>query len=395
MLRRILLLLALATPITWQPLPTWAQDSGAASSPNEVFLEIYEIDNNANNLRSENTEIDNILSSYGKIKDPINEVLDRIREFEYSVALQESEIDDILERALASVDNLTDAMPSNGGGTDIDLPLVQLMRNTLELPIGEYLVTRTLGERFRQFSFNVQNEIINIEKHLDVQSDEAWGCKISALDSILGGRQYRVILSLAENRIKERPEEVKGFIEGCRRFFKSNANDIYKTRIELYMKELEKLTDRIDGWERKRLENLSQLENLEQSRKSALLRMESIITRRNELQLALSQERQSEIKNSSMLTIAMTLVAWATIIGLVIFAIIRMSNSDGDGQHSNYPLFLELTTVFVLTAAILVLGLADKIEDEGLAALIGGISGYVLGRLKDLQLGGRAAVDKT
>jgi hypothetical protein len=41
---------------------------------------------------------------------------------------------------------------------------------------------------------------------------------------------------------------------------------------------------------------------------------------------------------------------------------------------------LEMATVFLLTSTILILGIAEKISGEVLGTLIGGISGYVLGR---------------
>jgi hypothetical protein len=43
-------------------------------------------------------------------------------------------------------------------------------------------------------------------------------------------------------------------------------------------------------------------------------------------------------------------------------------------------LILEIITVFLLVAAILILGLADKIPTQALGTLLGGISGFVLGR---------------
>jgi hypothetical protein len=43
-------------------------------------------------------------------------------------------------------------------------------------------------------------------------------------------------------------------------------------------------------------------------------------------------------------------------------------------------LLLDLSTVVLLVAAILVLGLAERIDSEVLGTLIGGISGYVLSR---------------
>lgn len=43
-------------------------------------------------------------------------------------------------------------------------------------------------------------------------------------------------------------------------------------------------------------------------------------------------------------------------------------------------ILLELTTVFLLTVSVLILGLGDRIQGEVIGTLLGGISGYVLGR---------------
>ena len=60
--------------------------------------------------------------------------------------------------------------------------------------------------------------------------------------------------------------------------------------------------------------------------------------------------------------------------------------TDGDKLLSLYKsiygsgLLLEIITVFLLTSTILLLGITDKLSPEILGTLIGGISGYVLGR---------------
>lgn len=100
------------------------------------------------------------------------------------------------------------------------------------------------------------------------------------------------------------------------------------------------------------------------------------------------------IPESSERVILYTLSAWAIIIISVVIAIIvltRLRRQVGHrpkaGEEMNYALFLDIMTVFLLTVAILVLGLADKIDKQGLSALIGGISGYVLGRMGSGQRG--------
>lgn len=54
---------------------------------------------------------------------------------------------------------------------------------------------------------------------------------------------------------------------------------------------------------------------------------------------------------------------------------------------------LELFTVFLLTSTILILGLGDKIKSEVLGTLLGGISGYVLGRT--MSVGNKNESNKT
>ena len=95
------------------------------------------------------------------------------------------------------------------------------------------------------------------------------------------------------------------------------------------------------------------------------------------------------IDNSAKDVILTTLIAWTIIIALVIGAVLTVgwfhvaTAKDSERQSgSNYSIFIEMMTVFILTATIMILGLGGKLNSEALAALIGGISGYVLGRMK-------------
>lgn len=99
-----------------------------------------------------------------------------------------------------------------------------------------------------------------------------------------------------------------------------------------------------------------------------------------------AQRARVVIDPASKDTILLTLVAWGLIICVVIGAIvllIRYQALDPQRKDFPYPIFMEMITVFLLTASILILGLAAKLNSEALAALIGAVSGYVLGKSKD------------
>ncbi len=104
------------------------------------------------------------------------------------------------------------------------------------------------------------------------------------------------------------------------------------------------------------------------------------------------------IDTSAQTVIYYTLWAWGSIIVAVIVAILLLgyfaligNARDAGAQNrevsgpASYAMFLEMMTVFLLTGTILILGLSGRLNTEALAALIGGISGYVLGRMHRSQ----------
>lgn len=76
--------------------------------------------------------------------------------------------------------------------------------------------------------------------------------------------------------------------------------------------------------------------------------------------------------------------------GLIVFLLLvpRVYSKEVQASIFGQGLLLEVLTVFLLTAAILILGLADKIPEDALGTLLGGISGYVLGRTLGMRRSG-------
>lgn len=61
----------------------------------------------------------------------------------------------------------------------------------------------------------------------------------------------------------------------------------------------------------------------------------------------------------------------------------RATTESGSVRNGMQDIILETCTVLLVTASILILGLAGKLSNEVLGTLIGGISGYVLNRMRD------------
>ncbi|EOD81380.1 hypothetical protein D515_04282 [Grimontia indica] len=88
------------------------------------------------------------------------------------------------------------------------------------------------------------------------------------------------------------------------------------------------------------------------------------------------------IGNSEDLT--ETIVKWTIpalgILLVIIFLGPRLYGGEMQKEIFATRIVLELLTVYILVSSILILGLANRIDNEVLGTLLGGISGYVLGR---------------
>lgn len=78
------------------------------------------------------------------------------------------------------------------------------------------------------------------------------------------------------------------------------------------------------------------------------------------------------------------LLTWAAPgLGLIVIILLiapRCYSADVQKTVFNTDVIIQLLTVFLLTTVILILGIAGKIPENALGTLLGGISGYVLGR---------------
>lgn len=94
------------------------------------------------------------------------------------------------------------------------------------------------------------------------------------------------------------------------------------------------------------------------------------------------EELESAVAAGDKLTT--TIVRWTIpTVGLLLIAIFlgpKLYSDSIQAEIFSNKLNLELITVYILVSTILILGLANRIDNEVLGTLLGGISGYVLGR---------------
>ncbi len=120
---------------------------------------------------------------------------------------------------------------------------------------------------------------------------------------------------------------------------------------------------------------------------SRINELDSRITNLQDRQITLQQKlsRRTEISDT---LIRYALPAFGALI-LFLLLVPRVYSQTVQAAIFGQGLLLEVLTVFLLTASILILGLADKIPKDALGTLLGGISGYVLGRTLGARRGQR------
>ncbi len=174
--------------------------------------------------------------------------------------------------------------------------------------------------------------------------------------------------------IFDRDENIKSNVPvGATVTFLANCNEALQTHLstesfEKVRSELGLLVSEVRGRAESRIIDLdAQIENLE-NRKTIF-----------EQKLA----RKTEISDT---LIRYALPAFGMLI-LLLLLVPRIYSETVQASIFGQGLLLEVLTVFLLTASILILGLADKIPKDALGTLLGGISGYVLGRTLGVRRG--------
>jgi hypothetical protein len=98
-----------------------------------------------------------------------------------------------------------------------------------------------------------------------------------------------------------------------------------------------------------------------------------------EVSRAIGQREDDQAKlDSRIVTIAIPAVAFALI--MLFLAPLLYKSEDLRRSIITSGLLVELMTIFLLTAAVIILGIDGRIQAEVIGTLLGGVSGYVLGR---------------
>lgn len=151
-------------------------------------------------------------------------------------------------------------------------------------------------------------------------------------------------------------QEITKFIDACAKAFEKMISGLYSNESQLN-KEISKEKIKL-GVEVETLpEKISQLQSVRDE-------IENILDTNDNL--------SEKITESTI-----------PIVGILLLALLlapRLYKEHIQAEILSSKLTLELITVYILVTTILILGLANRIENEVLGTLLGGISGYVLGR---------------
>ena len=244
---------------------------------------------------------------------------------------------------------------------------------------GNSIYVDRLSITFQQLETENEGLFLELAQLLETQDID-----FRELEFLLGSRLGRGGCSFIARRISTSPDiEVnEQALQDCKTDIaqseeNSDDNNTQQTKMQLFSSAIGLL----DGVFRNTTERENSIiESLGVLRERIAEIRQVVSERRDTL-----EEQRREITPEMFQMITVTLLVFAAIMTAVMFSIIRLSKPSSDNEvidkSITYPIFLELVTVFVLTVTILILGLANKMDDQALAALIGGISGYVLGRM--------------
>lgn len=183
--------------------------------------------------------------------------------------------------------------------------------------------------------------------------------------SVFSTKVYSIIRSIELNYryfsdiTKENPATIRQFGQNKVAQFGS---------IEKYMQEL------VNACETEKREVEAKIKELELERKELSNKRAKILSKMNEK------------RDINSLAIKVGLPAFCITILLLFLGpawIRRKSpNNENESGSAGNSVLLEISTVLLLTMSILILGLSGKINGDVLGTLIGGISGYVLNRMR-------------
>jgi hypothetical protein len=98
----------------------------------------------------------------------------------------------------------------------------------------------------------------------------------------------------------------------------------------------------------------------------------------------LDERAQSSLSNDNALNIftMISTIAFATLVGAIIFYFFRIANSSNTVKNAIFAgeSGIQFVTLFSVVIAIILFGVLRILEGKELSALLGGLSGYILGR---------------
>jgi uncharacterized small protein (DUF1192 family) len=365
-----------------------AQFGGNAAGTDLSVTSLILLDRHIDDLKEELTKLDATLRSLKHLKDRIQppgdpaEAKAALEEFRSALLVLSS---DNINTRIAEAIKKYNAIPFNFSPPQRRVLVwsrVSLFGLESETPVRGNTIQEILESTEIEISTLLPDEVTEVDRSIDkyIRTDQSYADSIRICRLLITDDAWNTTRPIEQDDSRRLMDKVSNCLSGYGALLSNSVQraEYLKGAFDTIQRYLAIATNRLD-----------------QQRKGKLDEIGKTADKIQAIQDKSSQDIQAEkvIPDSAISVIEYTLIAWAVIIIGVIIAILvlsyisRISPGRGRGQvaandlKSSYAMFLDMMTIFLLTGAILILGLGSKIDKEGLAALIGGISGYVLGRM--------------
>jgi hypothetical protein len=185
-------------------------------------------------------------------------------------------------------------------------------------------------------------------------------------------RQFDLLATSSSDTESQRAAKARA--DGLRTILQANQAEL--DRLQQQQEKLEEAGKAIEGFIKKE-------QSLENAKKDQLILQKTAVDAEGLLD-RLDERAQSILSNDNAQNIftMISTIAFALLVGTIIFYFFRIANSSDSVKNAIFAgeSGIQFVTLFSVVIAIILFGVLRILEGKELSALLGGLSGYILGR---------------